>query len=326
MLHFTQLLPLLDHVEYRSGQQLAAHFNVTRATIHNCIARIDALGIQLDRIPGRGYRLCTPLDLLDKNDIVAKLTPQAGASLHAIECLQQVDSTNRIAADLATPPAEHFSVVIAEMQTAGKGRRGRAWCSPYAANIYASVVQSMQRPLHELCGLSPYLAICIVEKLHDLELPGLGVKWPNDIYCDGKKLAGLLIECTGELSGNGKVVIGFGVNVAMKNYHNIDIDQSWTDIYSNVEHWPYSRSFLAAQLISAVAGGVSAFEKNRHTDFIQRWARWDVMHNCDVDVVAEKNSRQGIARGVDPNGCLLLETERGVQRIAVGDVSLRGRA
>ena len=248
MLDFTQLLPLLDHVEYRSGQQLAAHFNVTRATIHNCIARIDALGIELERIPGRGYRLRAPLDLLSEKGIVSNLAREVADSMHTFKCLHQVDSTNSVAFDLELPPAGCFSVVLAEKQTAGRGRRGRTWISPYAANIYASVVRGMQRPMHELSGLSPYLAICIVETLHALGLPGLSLKWPNDIFCRHKKLAGLLIECSGELIGSCKVIVGFGVNVTMKSYHNIEIDRQWTDIKSNMSGWDLSRSQLAAKL------------------------------------------------------------------------------
>ncbi len=324
MLDFTKLLPLLDHVEYRSGQQLATHFNVTRATIHNCMARIDALGIELERIPGRGYRLCAPLDLLSKKEIVTNLTAEVTACMHAFKCLQQVDSTNNTAFELEQPPSGSFSVVLAENQTAGKGRRGRTWISPYAANIYASVVWSMRRPMHELSGLSPYLAICVVEALHAMGLSGLSLKWPNDIYCNHKKLAGLLIECSGELSGSCKVIAGLGVNVAMKNYRNIEIDQQWTDIKSNMPGWELSRSQLAAQLIATVVAGLQAFEKKSVSDMVQRWAHWDLMCDSEVNIISESGVQHGIVRGIDAAGCLLLETKQGIEHIAIGEVSLRG--
>ena len=326
MLDFTELLPHLDHVHYRSGQELAAHFNCTRATIHNCIARIDALGIQLERIPGRGYRLRMPLDLLDKESIVNDLAPDMAVRVHALECLQQVDSTNRVAVNMPLPPADTFSVVLAEMQSAGKGRRGRAWVSPYAANIYASIVWPTRRPLHELGGLSPYLAITFVEKLHALGLPGLSVKWPNDIHCGGKKLAGLLIECSGELSGVCKIVVGLGINVKMKHYRNIEIDREWTDIHSNAPGWRLTRNQLTAHLISACALSMRDFESNSVTGLSRRWARWDCMQNANVHVADDVNTQYGIARGIDAHGCLLLETDTGVEHISVGDVSLRESA
>ena len=323
MLNFTELLPLLDHVEYRSGQELAAHFNITRATVHNCIARIEALGIQIERVHGRGYRLCTALDLLNTSDIVSNLASPVARTLHTIEYLQQVDSTNRAASHLPLPPVGTFSAVLAEMQSAGKGRRGRVWVSPYAANIYVSIVWSLQRSLHEASSLSPYLAMCVVEQLNALELAGLNLKWPNDIYCQGKKLAGLLIECSGELSGHCKLIAGLGVNVAMKNYRNIVIDQEWTDILSNASDWSLTRSQLAGQLISAMVTGLQNFENKSITGFVQRWAHWDVISNTSVEVSAGARTQHGIARGIDMDGRLLLETSQGVERIAVGDVSVR---
>lgn len=303
---------------------MAAHFNVTRATIHNCIARIDALGIELERVPGRGYRLCAPLDLFNKKDVVRNLVHEVADSMHSFKCLHQVDSTNNVASDLESPPNSCFSVVLAEMQTAGKGRRGRAWISPYAANIYASVVWPMQRPMHELNGLSPYLAICVVEALHAMGLPALNLKWPNDIYCNHKKLAGLLIECSGELSGTCKVIVGLGVNVAMKNYRNIEIDQQWTDIKSNMSDWDLSRSQVAAQLISTVVTGLREYEKKSLADMVQRWTRWDLMCGSEINILSESAVQQGIARGIDAEGCLLLETKQGIERISVGEVSMRG--
>lgn len=326
MLDFTELLPLLDHSEHRSGQELATHFNVTRATIHNCIARIETLGIQVDSVPGRGYRLRTRLDLLDQADIVNNLTPEVTSSLHTIHCMQQVDSTNTQAANLSLPPVSTFSVILAEMQSAGKGRHGRTWVSPYAANIYLSIVWPLQRSLHEASCLSPHLAICVADALHLLGLSKLGLKWPNDVYCDNKKLAGLLIECSGELSGACKMVVGLGVNVAMKNYSNIQIDQQWTDICSNAPNWQLTRNELASLIINALVEGLRSFENKSLPNLVQRWAHWDVMESTSVDVYAGKQTQSGIARGIDDNGCLLLETEQGVERISVGDVTLRGSA
>ena len=324
MLDFTKLLPLLDHSEHRSGQELAAHFNVTRATIHNCIARIETLGIQVDSVPGRGYRLHARLDLLDQARIVNNLAPEVASSLHNIHCMQQVDSTNTQAANLPLPSINKFSVILAEMQSAGKGRRGRTWVSPYAANIYLSIVWPLQRSLHEASCLSPYLAICVADVLSSLGLPEVGLKWPNDIYCNNKKLAGLLIECSGELGGQCKMVVGLGVNVAMKNYNYIQIDQQWTDICSNAPNWHLSRNELASNIINTLVEGLHSFENRSLPNLVQRWVHRDIMESTHVDVYTGNKTQSGIARGIDNDGCLLLETEHGVERISVGDVTLRG--
>ena len=250
MLHFAEVLTLLDHTRHCSGQDLAEKFHVTRATIHNCILRIESLGIGVERVRGLGYRLSQPLDLLNESDILSKLSPQVADKLSSIQCLQEIDSTNHHASTLTLPQAGQFSVVLAEMQTAGKGRRGRSWVSPYAANIYMSVLWPLQRPLHEAGTLSPLLAICMLQTLQRLGVEGLGLKWPNDIYCQNKKLAGLLIECSGEISGGCKMIIGMGVNVLMSQYKKIDIDQEWTDISSNTPDWNDSRNQVAANLLN----------------------------------------------------------------------------
>lgn len=323
MLNFTELLMQLDHIGHRSGQELAAHFNVTRGTIHNGIERIEALGVRIERVPGLGYRLIEPLDLLDSQEIVNNLALPVANNLHILECLVQVDSTNQFAANLPNPPEGNFSAVISEMQTAGRGRRGREWVSPFAANIYLSIVWPLQRSLHEASIVSPYLAVCIVEKLLTLGIPELGLKWPNDIYCQKKKLAGLLIQCIGELSGASKMIIGLGLNVSMSRYRHASIDQEWTDICSNVTNWQCSRNKLAAELINALVDGMYDFENNTVTDLLSRWSRWDVMHNAKVDVLSDQVTQQGIARGIDEKGCLLLETKSGLRQILVGDVTLR---
>ena len=271
----------------------------------------------------KAEHILPPLDLLDEESIAGDLAPNVAASLFTMQYIQQVDSTNAVAAKLALPAAGKFSVVLAEAQSAGKGRRGRNWISPFAANIYLSLVWPLQRPLHEASVLSPYLAICITESLYALGLPGLGLKWPNDIYCNNKKLAGLLIECSGELSDACKMVVGLGVNVAMTKYQHVDIDQEWTDVLSNVPDWPLTRSELAAQLINSLVSGLHCFEKNPVEDLVQRWARWDVMENMTINIHADTHVRHGIARGIDVDGCLLLDTGDCVERISVGDVSLR---
>ncbi len=323
MLDFTELLPLLNHSGFRSGEELAAQFNVTRGTIHNCILRIESSGIDVERVPGKGYRLVNPLDLLVREDILSHLDTESLVRMEELHCLTQVDSTNEFAAGLPDSSDHGFTVVTAEMQSAGRGRRGRVWVSPYAANIYLSIVWPFGRSLHEASVVSPFLAICLVEKLHALGFPNLGLKWPNDIYCNRKKLAGLLIECSGELGSGCKMIIGLGVNVAMSRYSKIEIDQQWTDVLSNFPGWQRSRSEFVADLVNCVAVGMQEFEGNGVKDLVNRWKHWDLMYNRSVTIQNDKQVKVGVARGIDAQGCLLLETNNHIESISVGDVTLR---
>jgi len=326
MLHFTEVLTLLDNNRHYSGQVLAERLNVTRATIHNCIVKIESLGISVERIRGLGYRLKQPLDLLNQTEIQSQLSPQLTAKLLDLHCLQEVDSTNRYAADLALPQVGEYSVVLAEMQTAGKGRRGRHWVSPYAANVYLSILWPLQRPLHKAGMLSPMLAISMLTALEALGVSGLSLKWPNDIYCHQQKLAGLLIECSGEISGGCKMVVGIGVNVLMSQSEGITIDQQWTDMLSHTQDRQYSRNEVSVKLINNVVSALVQFENNTFNDLVDTWSQWDIMKDKHVELHGVQSIQTGIARGIDNDGCLLLETSTGVERISAGDVSLRQSA
>ncbi|MEM8845342.1 MAG: biotin--[acetyl-CoA-carboxylase] ligase [Pseudomonadota bacterium] len=324
MLNIIDILKLLDHQSYRSGQDLADLLNVTRSTIHNCISRIEDLGIKIERTHGLGYRLQQPLDLLSKEIIDQNLSADMKSKIESLVCLQEVDSTNRYASELDLPPAGKFSAVVAEKQSAGKGRRGREWVSPFAANLYLSLVWPLEKPLQTTSVLSPSIAIAIAQMINKIGVKNVGVKWPNDISCDNKKLAGILIECSGELNGQCKMIVGAGLNVYMSRYQSINIDQSWTDIESQVPNASYTRNEIAAMLISEITQVLTLFEENKVNDLIKMWPHWDVMKNHQVNLYTEHEVKVGIARGINNDGSLLLETESGeIETIVMGEVSLR---
>ena len=323
MLHFTEVLKHLDHCQYISGQELADRHSVTRATIHNCIQKIDEMGIGVERVRGLGYRLLYPVDFLHEDQILSQLPTNIRRKCSQIHCLHDIDSTNQFASSLDAPTNPQFSLVLAEQQSAGRGRRGRKWVSPYAANIYLSIVWSLRRSLHESGILSPLLALDALKCLSSLGVPDLGVKWPNDIYCDKRKLSGLLIECIGEMADKCKLVIGLGVNVSMSRVKHEDIDQQWTDISTHVSNWTHSRNELSAHLITSLVESLLSFEQGGIANIVDEWKEWDIMLNKHVNIISNENEKSGIARGIDLNGCLQLETVNGVEKITAGDVSLR---
>ena len=323
MLPYIDVLNQLEHTRYHSGQDLAKLFGVTRATIHNCILRITAMGIAVDRVRGKGYKLLAPLDLLDETIIKSHLTSSVKEKLSQLDILHEVDSTNRYIQDYSLPQIKHFSVVLAEMQRAGKGRRGREWVSPYAANIYMSVLWPLQKSLSEVGGLSSLLSISLVKALRDMGVTDLGLKWPNDIYCHNKKLAGLLIECSGEVNGASKMVIGVGVNVRMSQQADVEIDQAWTDIISHTSNGVITRNEVVAQLLNHLYETLAEFD-SAHVDNIDaQWAKWDILMDKPVILQTLRENIHGVARGIDAHGYLLLETNNTIQRISAGDVSLR---
>jgi len=325
MLPYIDVLNRLEHTRYLSGQDLANVFGVTRATIHNCILRLVSMGIPIDRVRGKGYRLLKPLDLLDKAVIKPKLGASVREKLTQFEIMHELGSTNDYIGTQELPEAGSFSVAMAEMQTSGKGRRGRHWESPYAANIYMSILWPLQKSMSEVGALSPLLSISILQSLKTLDVPGLGLKWPNDIYCHNKKLAGLLIECSGEVSGASKMIIGIGVNVYMSQQDNVNIDQDWTDIVTHAEANEITRNEVAASLLNHVVSVLNIFESNQVESLVGEWAQWDILKDKPVMLHTTNANIKGVARGIDEHGYLLLETNNEIQRISAGDVSLRAQ-
>lgn len=171
--------------------------------------------------------------------------------------------------------------------------------------------------------LSPMIAISMLTALEELGVSGLSLKWPNDIYCHQQKLAGLLIECSGEISGGCKMVVGIGVNVLMSQFEGITIEQQWTDMRSHTQDRQYSRNDVSAKLINNVVSALVQFENNTINDLVETWSQWDIMKDKQVELHGVQSIQTGIARGIDNDGCLLLETSTGVERISAGDVSLR---
>ena len=324
MLNVIDLLNQLSHESYRSGQDLASQLGVTHAAIHNCISRIESLGIKIERLYGKGYRLNHALDLLSVRQIVDNLNDATAGKLEKIDCLQEVDSTNHYAVQLERPSVGKFAVVLAELQHAGKGRRGKKWVSPFAANLYFSLLWPLQKPLHMASVLSPYLAVKIANSLHQLGVASVGVKWPNDIYSKDKKLAGILIECAGELSGQCKMVIGVGLNVYMSRYTRVNIDQPWTDIVRETPVNSITRNKLAAILITSSVETLELFEQNKLNSLNSEWQSWDIMKDKPVSVHLENETKTGIARGVSNDGSLILETPHGkYENILMGEISMR---
>lgn len=325
MLPHIEVLTRLDHRRFHSGQDLAEALGVTCATIHNCILRLEQMGVAVERIRGKGYRLRHPLDALSAAGIKSKLILWANEKLECLEVLQEVDSTNDYIRQWPLPSKKHFSVVLAEMQTAGKGRRGRCWQSPFGANIYMSLLWPLQKSLSETGALSAMLAISVVRALAAMGISRLGLKWPNDIYCQGKKLAGLLLECSCEINGTSRLIIGCGINVWMSRQKSVQIDQQWTDIHSQIPMAVITRNEVIAAVISQMVTVLDQFERARNDSHVREWARWDIMHDKPVTLHGPNRILEGVARGIDSQGCLLLDTHEGLQHISAGDVSLRGQ-
>jgi BirA family biotin operon repressor/biotin-[acetyl-CoA-carboxylase] ligase len=195
--------------------------------------------------------------------------------------------------------------------------------SPFAANLYLSLLWRSATGATGLGGLSIVAGIAVVRSLASFGINSAGLKWPNDILVDGAKLAGILIDVTGESTGPCAVIIGIGINVSMPEAAATGIDQRWTDLCSLTGRQQFSRNRLAASVLGNLLAAIEEFEHCGMEPFMDEWRRLDLVNGKQVDMRLPNEVIPGLARGIDAGGALLVDTASGRRRFASGEVSLR---
>ena len=267
-----------------------------------------------------------PPDLLAISKISAQLDAPIKALIAGLEIHQQIDSTNRYLLDCARQGARSGTVCLAEQQTAGRGRRGRTWVSPFASNVYLSILWRFAQGYAAINGLSLAMGVAVVRALHALAIKDVLLKWPNDIYYANKKLGGILIEVTGENDGACTAVIGLGLNVAVPDAEAGAIDQAWTDLSRITGQAFTDRNRLVAELLNQLLAILASFETHGLSAYLAEWRRYDALKDQPASLWLGENQLSGIVRGIDDTGLLLLESANGsLGSYASGDVSFSGR-
>jgi len=318
-----RLLHLLSDGQFHSGEALGATLGVSRMAVWKHLQALRELGVDVAIVRGKGYRLPAPVELLDGVAILAGAGAETRAALAEVDVLLEVDSTNNRLREQALQGAPAGSVCLAEIQHAGRGRRGRAWVSPFAANLYLSLLWRSAAGAAALGGLSLVAGIAVLRCMRDFGVHSAGLKWPNDILADSAKLAGILIDVVGESSGPCAVIIGVGINVAMPAPAAADIDQTWTDLQTLTGCTGISRNRLAACLLDHVLPAIGAFEAEGLQPFLEEWRCHDIVDGREVDLRLANEVIRGTARGIDAGGALLVDTDTGRRRFASGEVSVR---
>lgn len=320
-----QLLLLLADGQFHSGTDLSQSLNISRSAVWKQMQVLSELGIELVAVSGKGYKLPQALHLLDEAQIGAYLDPQALSMIARVEIHDAIDSTNRYLQQLAQQGGESGQVCLAEYQTAGKGRRGRSWVSPFGHNIYLSILWRYQDGPAAIAGLSMALGVAVAGALQDFGVTGIGLKWPNDIYWQQRKLAGILVEVSGENSGPCHAVIGLGLNYYLPPHHSEIIDQPWVDLAGILgETARGRRNELVALLLNRLMPVIAGFTLSGLPNFIEEWRCFDCMSGRAVTIFIGGQRHEGRVAGIDDNGLLLLaDNEGGVRAFASGEVSFR---
>lgn len=313
------LFKLLADGAFHSGTTLGECLGISRAAVNKAIQSLVDNGIDIHRVSGRGYRLgepFVPLAVAPIRALLGQRRIQVG-----LEILDEVDSTNEQL--LRTLELPGVRVCLAEAQSNGRGRRGRSWSATPGHNILLSMCWSFDSGPAGLAGLSLAAGVAVLRALEEFGVGGLGLKWPNDILCDGRKLAGLLIDVRGEANGPSRVVLGLGLNVYLAPADGARIDQPWSALRETLAA-PVDRNRLAALLIVHLFEMFRLFEQEGFSAFR---AEWECRHLFQGKAVELRNGQEnwvGTVVGVDANGALRVRDAAGELRdFLSGDVSLR---
>ena len=319
-----QALRRLADGRFHSGEEIARSLQRSRATLSEALKRAPDMGIELFSVPGKGYRLGQPIDFLDAAAIsatLAKVDPPIG-----LEIVDEIESTSTRLLELAASGAPSGTCLAAEWQSSGRGRRGRAWVSSLGGSLTFSLLWRFERGAGHLGGLSLAVGEAVARALAQCGVRRVQVKWPNDVVADFRKLAGILVETSGEMQGPSVAVIGVGVNYRLCERVLDRIDQPVADVCQCADE-PPSRSELLARILSTLATALAAFDREGFAASRDAWRSMHAYQGRRVRVAPGREaSFDAEVVDVAPDGALLVSTPDGrTLALASAEISLRAR-
>jgi len=321
-----ELIAVLADGQWHRGPELARRWGCSRTAVWKRLHALDALGLELAAQRGRGYRLARPLELLDAGPLRALLSPATRERLDRLQLLSVTDSTSDRLRAAEPPAAGRLQLVLAEFQRGGRGRRGRRWLAPYGGGICFSLATTFARRPPDLPALGLAAGVAAWRALRRAGLRSLGLKWPNDLLVEGRKLGGLLVEVDGEADGPLRAIIGLGVNWQLSPAIHDAVRAAGglppTAISECLPGAP-SRHTLAAALVDALAMALDQFAVEGFAPSAADWREADLLRGRSVEVHCGRRSLSGTACGIDASGNLLVATPQGLETVVAGEVSLR---
>ena len=308
------LISILADGEFHSGEQLGERLGMSRAAINKHIQTLRDWGVDVFTVPGKGYSLPEPVQLLNEQLIAGQIDQGR------VTVLSVIDSTNQYLLDRLNE-LQSGDACVAEYQQAGRGRRGRKWFSPFGANLYLSIYWRLEQGPAAAVGLSLVIGIVIAEVLQSLGADKVRVKWPNDLYLQDRKLSGILVELTGKTGDAAQIVSGAGINLAMRRVESDVVNQGWISLQE--AGVSIDRNALAARLIKELRAGLQLFEQEGLAPYLSRWEKLDNFLNRPVKLIIGDKEIFGISRGIDTQGALLLEQDGVIKPWVGGEISLR---
>ena len=311
-----RLVQSLQDGQYHDGTLLGAELGMTRSAVWKAVKKLTSLGVKIHSVKGKGYAMQEPFILLD----AAQIQPGLGVPCKVL-VLESIDSTNTYLRQIE--PSSVPVICLAEQQSAGRGRMGRDWHSPFAENVYLSFTFPFQKDLTHLAGLSLMVGVSIVKALHTLGfVDHLKVKWPNDVFYMDKKLAGSLIEIQAESHGACHVIIGIGMNVNMQKAKARAITQPWTSLRAMSGQYQ-DRNHIVIALLKQLLTDLTLFSQEGFKAFHANWMKHDYLLNRAITLCVNEEKVSGVVQGINEQGHLVLRLPHGELRVfSSGDTSL----
>lgn len=321
------LLTLLSDGQSHSGEALAKRLRVSRSAVWKLVNSLRALGVEVQSVPRQGYHLERAVDLYDAEQIKAQIPASALAAIERLDVLLTVDSTNRYVSSNPVVQPGNAVLCLAEIQQAGRGRRGRSWLAPFGSGLCLSLGWAFEDLPPTISALSLVVGMVVVRVLRRLGAAEVGLKWPNDLLYRGRKLGGILIEMRGESSGPAQVVIGLGLNTRMPAETRLMLAEKQAalvaDLHEILRDRTPERNELVAALTTELLASLREFAQQGFASFHPAWAEFDALSGAQVKVLTAEQTIHGIAGGVDADGALLLNVNGQLQRFVSGEVSVR---
>jgi BirA family biotin operon repressor/biotin-[acetyl-CoA-carboxylase] ligase len=317
-----EMLALVDRLadgEWQSGEALAASFGISRAALAKRVERLKDWQLLIEARQGLGYRLTTPIERLDRDALQTALGKALRVDVQAV-----LDSTSSRIVEL--PAQADPQALLAEFQTAGRGRRGRQWLTPFGSQLALSLAWSFDTMPRQLTTLPLAVGVACARVIRSCGIADVGLKWPNDILVDGHKLGGILLEHRGESGSACRVIVGIGINVSLHVEQAAAVDQPWASLNALLaarELPAVSRNALAARLLRELVDLLSTFELGGFAPLLGEWNALDLSRGRGVCVTQNEQTFEAIACGVDADGALLVEVNGRRQALHSGEVRLR---
>lgn len=313
-----ETLSMLAEGELVSGAAIGEHLGISRTAVWKHLNQLQAWGVSIEKVKGKGYYIANGLELLSHASIVGAMPPESAGLLGELQLLDNIDSTNSFVRGKVDAGAERGFACLAERQSQGRGRHGREWVSPFGRNIYLSLSWHFDEGVAALEGLSLAVGVVVARVIESFGVKNVALKWPNDILLGRRKVGGVLLEMMGDPVGSCQVIVGIGINLGMSE--QVAIDQPWADLAHNGQ---ISRNALASALLSELLLALEAYSTRGFSAYRKQWERFDAYRDCPIKLITPRMTVRGLGRGVSATGAIQIEVGGLVESYSGGEISLR---